>query len=412
MCVRLTAVALAALAACLSASATAARTPTPTQLALMPLPKAQLGAGALSLPLDRSSGVVTNAEAADDSNGDVTAAKLERLGRRTGYTLDYSDPGGAALAAGRGLLEVETSVDLYADEARARQGMAFWRHDETDTSTMTAVGIEVELAPVAAPAVGDERWAYAGTVFIKGKPPIYGADVYFRRGVLVASVSVSAADAKSVRPLATALARKLDVRIGQVLAGRVKGPPVPLPGKGRAGPPRSGVDLAAMALRPKDLGGGKVTTQGYRLDPDLTPVSEYRRSISGSVFASFQEQVIVLHSPTEASLTLTVLASSFASGAALRSGDTGPKSDRIVRYSATRVAVRYGDESRAVLANVRFGDGRVVNEGFVFVRTGSTIAFVLVATPASLPIPQAAVVGLTRVTAQRLAAGAHRVGVA
>jgi hypothetical protein len=36
----------------------------------------------------------------------------ERLGRITGYTLDYNDAAGKALTSGHGLMEIETSVEL------------------------------------------------------------------------------------------------------------------------------------------------------------------------------------------------------------------------------------------------------------------------------------------------------------
>ena len=78
-------------------AASAAGVVTRGQMALMPLPKQSLGARAIALPLDPSSGIVTNADAADDASPGVTTATFERLGRITGYTLDYNDAAGKAL---------------------------------------------------------------------------------------------------------------------------------------------------------------------------------------------------------------------------------------------------------------------------------------------------------------------------
>src|SRR5512133_2136006 len=64
---------------------------TNAQLALMPLPKAVYGPAAAALTIDSSSGVSDNADAARaDLDATVTAASLRRLGRVTGYALDFS----------------------------------------------------------------------------------------------------------------------------------------------------------------------------------------------------------------------------------------------------------------------------------------------------------------------------------
>ena len=61
--------------AVLAPAATAVAKPAvPAQLALMPLPQNALGHTAKSLSLALDSGVVTNADAAGNANGDTTAA--------------------------------------------------------------------------------------------------------------------------------------------------------------------------------------------------------------------------------------------------------------------------------------------------------------------------------------------------
>ena len=121
----------------------AERSVSRASLALMPLAKPALGKEAFALPLDRDSGVQTNADAARNATGHVTAAQLTRLGRLTGYELDYNDAAGHALAARKGLLEVSTGVELYGSASAARNGLAFWRADAQKLLRMSSVGIGV-----------------------------------------------------------------------------------------------------------------------------------------------------------------------------------------------------------------------------------------------------------------------------
>ena len=90
---------------------------TTAQLALMPLPATALGSAAAGLPLAQDSGTQLNQAAAQDSSGNgsgsVTAAQLAKLGRLTGYRLDYSYPGAAIVLGLRGLGGVQSDVDLY-----------------------------------------------------------------------------------------------------------------------------------------------------------------------------------------------------------------------------------------------------------------------------------------------------------
>jgi hypothetical protein len=388
--------------------ATGATSATPAQLALMPLPKSHLPAAAGSLPLDNQSGVITNKDAAGQATGNVTAAALARLGRLTGYELDYTDTSFSALTKGKGLLGIETSVDLYRNARAAKAGMAFWHDDETDFAGLKRSGVKVSVKQVPAPKVGQQRFSFAGSLTVTGKPPIYGVDVVFRVDALVAVVTVTTADPHSGRPLAASLARKLERRIGAVLSGKLKGPPTKLPGKAKAGPPSNGMDLGAMTIKPADLGGGKVEHEGYELDKDLTPVSAYLREISGSPFATFREQVELFHSATEAEFTLSLLASALS----LNQPNAKAKPNEIAYAKTTKVAVSAGDESRALLARVRFGDGTTINEGIVLVRVGSVVAIVSVGMPGAVEIPTKVLAQLSQLAANRIAAGLGKSGVA
>ncbi|HZC30471.1 MAG TPA: hypothetical protein VE261_03065, partial [Gaiellaceae bacterium] len=256
--------------ACGAGSGASAATSPRSQVALMPLGQSQLGSLVAKLPLANDSGTVSNSEAAANANGHMTAAKLAGVGRITGYQLDYGSdaPTGAAIS------QVQTRVELYRSGAAAAAGLALWRKDEADVPKLKS--FTVVMKPFAAGV--PRSWGYYGSLTLKGKPPFYGADIDFQVGSVLGSVTV-AGGAAAQKPLALEVARKLRARIVAVLAGRVSGRPVPLPGKAKAGPPAHGPNLAKMALAPSDLGAGTVGHEGYQVDTDLNPVSEYEREL-------------------------------------------------------------------------------------------------------------------------------------
>jgi hypothetical protein len=397
----LTGVAVAATLGSLASGAGASV--TQSSLALMPLAKSMLGKEALSLPLDQDSGIVTNADAAKNANGKVSAAQLAGLGRITGYQLDYNDAAGHALAAGHGVLEVTTGVDLYRSAAAAADGLAFWRRDAKNLVRLRATGISASVKPFGPTGIPRPSYGWSGVVRVKGKPPVYGVQIGFVSGQLMAGISVSAADAGDRQGYAVSLARQLATRIRGVLSGQIKGSPVALPGKAKAGPPPNGPDLSLLTLSPADLGGGTVKQQGYRLDNDLSPVSEYARTMSpAGPFPVLQEQVALFHSATEAGYKFSVLASTLASSKALTL--FGP-SNGVTAYHPARVTVHGGDESLAIRATVDLTGGRSVSEALILLRTGATTEFVVVGAPATAPVPIGEIQGLTAAVAYRAAAG-------
>ena len=191
------------------AVATASAAPTQPSLAPVPLAKADLGPAASALPLDPYSGVQTNAAAASNATGKVTAAQLERLGRITGYALDYDDSALHALDAGHGLLEVRTEVDRYRSAAAARAGVAFWRRDDANVGPLRSAGLTVSERFFAPAGLGASSFGMEGTLGVPGKHPLYGVDIYFSRGSFVGEVSVTAADPASRRAYAQGLAARL-----------------------------------------------------------------------------------------------------------------------------------------------------------------------------------------------------------
>src|SRR5437763_327864 len=345
------------------------------QLSLMPLPKSVLGAAAAELPLAQGSGIVTNEDAASDVNGRVTELQLATLGRTTGYGLSY----GYTYAVTSGVEQLETSVELYRDAASASRGFAFWKRDETDLSDSRGLsGFSVSLRPLAVPAVGDEHAAFNGRAALSGFRPLYGTDELFRTGRLIVKVTVGAGSPGISERLVPQLAKKMADRVRRILAGSVQGEPVPLGSAGTAGPPPQGPDLGRIGLTAADAGGGRVISQGYDIDRDFSPVSEYRRQLQpAGQYASLESTVALMHSPQEASFLLhTVFAGITSPVFAKRFGVSG--------FKATTVQVSAGDEARAVLALVTMSGGRAVSEGFVLVRVGSLFETVVVGSTAKL----------------------------
>ncbi len=378
----------------LAGAAAAAARVSSHELALMPLPSSALGGVAAKLPLEPDSGTISNQEAAFNSNSLVSPKTLTAIGRLSGYALDYG-----TIGLGKDVFEVETSVELYRSRADATLGLAFWRHDAGDVSLLRTSGIIIVQAAVATHGLG-ASFAYSGSIKISGKAPFYGAQVMFQDGEVLGSVNVDATSPDATTPLAASAARKLAARIRLVLAGRLGGRPVALPATTKAGPPAHGPDLAGIALTSADLGGGKVTYQGYVLDTSMHPVSEYSRALSpGGPFAYLQERVALFQDPVEASYQLGVISGILASSKAWQA--FGALGDGIVSFHPTVVKVHAGDESRAVLGIAHLSGGKSIDFGFIVVRTGSSVEIITVASPVSLLIPSSAVAELATIAADR-----------
>src|SRR5256885_17071502 len=107
--------ALAAVALVSAASASAAR----VKLSLIPLPKAALGSSAHGLALAHDSGVISNTAAANRT-ADASPGTFKKLGRVTGYALDY----GSAYSAAAGIPDVRTAIEQSKTSAGAKRGPA------------------------------------------------------------------------------------------------------------------------------------------------------------------------------------------------------------------------------------------------------------------------------------------------
>jgi hypothetical protein len=390
----------ALLLACSTAASVAAA--AASQLALMPLPTTVLGAAVSGLTLAPDSGVVTNGQAASNANAPTTAATLAGLGRVSGYQLDF----GGDAPTGAPISQVETAVELYRSAAGAARGLAFWRKNELDVSVARQLGFSVSLSLFAASGLGGGSFGDDGTLSVKGAPPFQGADVYFRVGRLVGSATVGGHGLNMLRSLALTEARSLRQRISAVLAGRVSGRPAVLPGKVRAGPPPGGPGLEPLALKPTDFVAAKLKSQGYTVDTFLNPISEYRRTmVPAGTIASFQEQVALFRDATQAAYELGVLRALFTTQAGLNASGLNGKDS--TSFKPRSVPVTAGDESFAAIGLDHTKSGASAYLGYVVVRLGRTLEILVIANPASRPIPASALTALAAAAATRATRGLH-----
>jgi hypothetical protein len=371
-----------------AASGTAAR----VQLAIVPLPKSALGTAARALPIARDSGVVSNADAAGNSVAKVTPAQLSRLGRLTGYLLDY----GTSFSGRTGIREIQTEVDRYRSVADARNGLAFWRRDELQgPSLLKRFGLRLSLEKLRLPGVPGPSWSYGGTLAVKGLGSMHGVDAAFQRGEYVLDVSVSAGSASSAERLAPTIARALYGRARVAFAGRLRAGPVTLPRPLRPGPPPHGPKPAGMVLTKSDFGGSAtIQRQAYgkpKDSLDRNAVSAYDQTLApAGSYLDVSQEVVVGAGPLEVKYFAAVLLGEAAYG-------LGSKSQ------PTPVQLRgIGDSARAGIVKVAVG-GRTGYAAVVVLSRASYLDFV-VATRLST-IAKAEVRKLAQSGAKRLDAG-------
>lgn len=289
---------LAAAAVVVPSAAAAPR----ADLALVPLQSAQLGAAARTLPLEHDSGVVSNSSAASNAYGAVTAQKLARLGRVTGYQLDYGNP----FLPGAGVHDVQTGVERYRSRAAAKRGLAFWRSDEVKAAGLAQLGVSATLTSLRVPAVGASRWAYAITLTVPNASPIYLLDEDVQDGNYVLAVTVAAGTSGAARQLAPKLATKVDGRLRAMLAGRLRGKQPKLPPKLAAGPPSTGPDPAKAALAASDF--GQATPSFAKYETNEAALSEYEVAFApAGVYTDVLQQILAVSTPGEATYFAAVL---------------------------------------------------------------------------------------------------------
>ena len=336
---------------------------TSVNMALVPVPKSALGAAGHSLPLARDSGVVSNALAASESSGDVSPRRLQKLGRVSGYLLDYGNPFGDS----PGVREIQTEIDRYRSTADARRGLAFWRRDELNNTHLKKLGLNFSLKKLRLSGIPGPHWAYAGSALMKGLKPVTGVDAELQDGRYILDVSVSAGTNAAAARLVPGIARKLDQRLKLALAGQLHGKPVSLARALKPGPPPHGPKPAVLALHANDLGAAKVVHKGYSppkdaLDPNALSVYDLDLSPAGSYIVVSQE-LLVGASKLEAQYFGAIATSAVAAGL----GKVG----KVTPVTLTGI----GDNARGELLQVRVS-GRTVYVAVVVLTHGSYLDFV------------------------------------
>jgi hypothetical protein len=239
------------------------------KLALVPLPKSALGPAAASFSLSRDSGPVSNANAAAHTS-DATAKTFKKLGRLTGYGLEY----GNAFSGDAGVTDVRTSVEVYKTASDARRALLFWQKEDAELNKLDNPGLSVTsvAVQVPAPATRTSRFAYLTSYSASNIAPVSGIDEQVADGPYVLDIIVTAGVADTAETLAPQLAAKLDARLRLARKGRLHGNAVKLP-RQKAGPPPGGPDLSVLALRKSDLAGKSSVSKGYVADPGA--ISDY-----------------------------------------------------------------------------------------------------------------------------------------
>jgi hypothetical protein len=256
--VRRIALAAAFVAAVLVPLASASNASQP-KLAVLPLPKAQLGQVGRSLSLAADSGVDSNAHSASQATGNVTAKRLKRLGRISGYLLDWGTP----FSDSPGVSEIKTEVERYRTAATARRGLGFWRKQELDVRALKAFGLHVSFKRVALAHVLHPYWAYLTTARVHGLQPVYAVDAEMLDGAYLLDVSIAAGSPGDAKRLAPLIAQKLVRRFGLAQQGRLQAKPFRLP-HDKPGPPAHGAKPAQIALARSDVGSpATVRHAGY-----------------------------------------------------------------------------------------------------------------------------------------------------
>lgn len=258
-----------ALVAAVLVPAASASHPHAVKLALVPLPKSALGPAAASFSLAHDSGPVSNASAAAHTS-DATPKTFKKLGRLTGYGLEY----GNAFTGAEGVTDVRTNVEVYKTASDARRALVFWKKEDAELGKLNNPGLSVTSVPVQvpAPATHTSRFAYLTSYSAANIAPVAGIDEQVADGPYVLDIIVTAGVASTAEALAPQLAAKLDARLRIARKGRLHAKPVKLPTQ-KAGPPPGGPDLSVLALRKSDLVGKASASKGYVADPGA--ISDY-----------------------------------------------------------------------------------------------------------------------------------------
>ena len=356
-------------------------------LALLPLPRAELGSAGRTLSPAPDSGVDSNAHAAGQTTGNVTATRLARLGRISGYLLDYGTP----FSDSRGVSEIQTEVERYRTPAAARRSLGFWRKQELDVRQLKGFGLDVSFQKVALAHVPRPYWAYLSTGRVHGLKPVYAVDAELVEGAYLLDVSIAAGSPGAAKRLAPVIAQKLDRRFRLAQEGRLQAQPVKLPRR-RPGPPAHGPKPSRIVLTRSDVGSPATILHAGYVSPrsafDAYSTSAYDLALApAGPYEELDQEVSVARSALEVKYFAVLAAGALAHTA----GAVG---------AATPVDLgTLGDNAFGELVRLSAG-GNSASEAIVVLSRGKYLDFVVAAATAKLTA--ADVQGLARKAVHRL----------
>ncbi len=357
------------------------------KLALLPLPKAALGTAGRSMPLAADSGVDSNSHAASQTTGNVTATRLKRLGRISGYLLDYGTP----FSDSPRVSEIQTEVERYRTAAAARKSLGFWRKQELDDRALKAFGLDVSFKKVALAHVAIPYWAYLNIGRVHGLKPLYAVDAELVDGAYLLDVSIAAGSPGAAKRLAHVIAQKLVRRFGLVQQGRLHAKPVKLQ-LGKPGPPARGAKPSRIVLTRSDIGSpATIQHAGYvsprdAFDEYSTSAYDLAMAPAGS-YAAVEQEVSVARSALEVKYFAALAAGALAHAAG--GGGTATKVD----------LSSVGDNAFGELVQASAG-GSSASEAIVVLSRGKYLDFVVGA--AATKLSAADVQSLAQKAAHRL----------
>ncbi|HEY2740689.1 MAG TPA: hypothetical protein VGI69_00745 [Gaiellaceae bacterium] len=341
------------------------------KLALLPLPKAALGQAGRSLFLAPDSGTDSNAYSASQATGAVTAERLKRLGRISGYLLDYGTPFSDSPAVS----EIQTEVERYRTPAEARQGLGFWRKNELDARALKRFGLHVSFQKVLLPHAPRPNWAYLTSVRVQGLKPIYGVDAQMVEGAYLLDVSIAAGSSAAAKRLVPVIAQKLDRRFRFARQGRLHGKPFKL-SQPKPGPPAHGPKPSRIVLTRADLGSPATLRHAGYASPrdafDQYAISAYDLAMApaGSSYDQLAQEVSVAGSALEVKYFAALAAGAFA-----HAGGGG---------TATPIDLSgVGDDAFGELVQITLGSNSA-SEAIVVLSRGKYLDFVVAAAGAKL----------------------------
>jgi hypothetical protein len=258
------------------------------RLSLVPLQTTQLGPDNAALPLQWfDSGSVSNDDAAFNAPVFVSPKKLERLGRVTGYLLDY----GLSFSGGTGVTEIKTGVDEYRSSPDAKHALAFWeKQDSAGARSLSQLGIDVTFQRVHVPRLGAARFAVSISMSVPNADPVSMVDEQVVDGRFILDTTVDAGTQATALQLVPRFAAVLDHRLRQLRDKHLRGKPARIPFPPDPGPAPGGPDLSTFVVGPADFTGQAIVIdQGYGIDPqsvssysiDIKPAGGFGELIQG-----------------------------------------------------------------------------------------------------------------------------------